>query len=413
MSIALHCKRAVLAASILLSTTVSGITAAEPIASARIDAIKAELKQRVDNGELAGVVAMVAKDGVVQMKESYGYRDLENNVAMTDDSLFRIFSMTKPIAGTALMMLYDEGKFKLDDPVEKYIPELKGLEVYTGVADDGSFTTEPAEHPTTIRELMSHTGGYAYFPPLSRGPVPSAYAKANILGRDTTLADMADKLSSIPLNHQPGSRWMYSISVDIQGYLVEVLSGKPFDEFLQERLFAPLGMKDTSFQVPTEKANRLVRRYRPGKDGKLASPENSTYLKPTTFFSGGGGLISTAEDYMHFALMHVNKGVYNGKRILSEDAIDIMRSNQLPDSIANIGPGYPGNQFGVDFAIVNDPAKADGMPVGTHWWWGIAGSWFWIDPVENIVFVGMINHDDLRYARGLHSKTRQLIYRPL
>lgn len=395
-----------LAAAALLPALAS----AEAIEQSRLDAIKADLQSRVDAGKLAGAVAMVAKDGEVQMTEAVGYRDLENQVPMTTDTIFRIFSMTKPIAGTALMTLYDQGKFELDDPVEKYIPELKDLQVFKAEKEDGSFETEPADHLMTIRELMSHTGGLVYVPPLSRGPVAEAYAQAGILARESTLAEQMKALGRIPLNHQPGTQWVYSISVDVQGYLVEVLSGKTFDVYLKETIFDPLGMEDTAFYVAKDKAERLSRNYAPGADGKLTSPPNSEFLNKPAFFSGGGGLTSIAGDYMKFAQMHLNKGVYNGKRILSEEAIDIMRTNQLPDTVADIGPFYGNNQFGVDFALVTDSAKSDGAPVGTHWWWGIAGTWFWIDPVENIVFVGMIQTGDLMYARQVHAKSRQLIY---
>ena len=224
---------------------------------------------------------------------------------------------------------------------------------------------------------------------------------------------MVETLSHIPLNHQPGSKWVYSISVDVQGYLVEVLSGQTFDVFLQERIFKPLGMVDTAFYVSADKAIRFSRRYHLDKSGKLAGPENGDFLKPPSFFSGGGGLTSTSADYMKFAQLHLNKGMVGNKRLLSKKAIGLMRSNQLPATISNIGAFYPGNVFGIDFAIVTDSEKADGVPVGTHWWWGIAGTWFWIDPVENIIFIGMINHDDLMYSRQVHSKSRNLIYKPL
>jgi len=405
--------RNVLALVVAIAFLLPVFANAEKIEQARLDAIAADLQARVDDGKLAGVVVLVAKDGEVQMNKAFGYRDLENKVPMTTDSIFRIFSMTKPVAGTALMMLYDQGKFQLSDPVEKYIPQFKGMQVFKGVKKDGSFETVPSDHPMTIQELMSHTGGLVYVPPLSRGPVASAYIKAGILGRNTALKDMADALQNIPLNHQPGSQWVYSISVDVQGYLVEVLSGQSFDVYLQEKIFNPLGMKDTAFFVEPAKANLLARRYRPGPDGKLISNVNGPFLSETSFFSGGGGLTSTAADYMRFAQMHLNKGVLDGKRIISEKAAEIMRTNKLPDNIPNIGAFYPGNQFGVDFAIVDDSVKADGVPVGSFWWWGIAGTWFWIDPVENVIFIGMIQHDDLMYARQVHSKTRNLIYNPL
>ena len=389
-------------------------TANADIEQGRLDAIAADLQGRVDAGKLSGVVAMVTKDGEIQMNQAFGYQNVEDKVPMSTDTIFRIFSMTKPVTGTALMILYDEGKFQLSDPVEKHLPQLAGMTVFKSQNEDGSFETEPANHAMTIRELMSHTGGLLYTPPLSQGPVAEAYSKAGINNLPNyTLAESIPALGHIPLGHQPGTQWVYSISVDVQGYLVEVLSGQSFDVFLQERIFGPLGMVDTSFYVAADKAERLARQYRPGADGKLTRTDRGSFLNEPKFFSGGGGLTSTASDYMKFAQMQLNGGSLNGSRILSEEAVQIMRSNQLPDAVENIGQLYPGNVFGVDFAIVNDSEKYNGAPVGTHWWWGIAGTWFWIDPVENIVFVGMIQNDDILYSLEVHAAMRELIYNPL
>lgn len=397
---------ALFAASLLLAQAVS----AADIEQARLDAIAADLQARVDANKLSGVVAMIAKDGKIQMNQAFGYQNVEDQVPMSTDTIFRIFSMTKPVAGTALMILHDEGKFQLSDPVEKYLPELANLQVFTAANADGTLATEPAGHPMTIRELVSHTGGLMYVPPLSSGPVANAYVQAGILSRDIPLAEQVKRLGAIPLGYQPGSQWVYSISVDVQGYLVEVLSGQPFDEFLQDRIFTPLGMVDTGFFVEPAKASRLARQYMPNQDGTLRRTDNGAFLEKPVFFSGGGGLTSTASDYMKFAQMHLNGGELNGVRILSQEAVNIMRSNQLPANITGIGNLYPGNVFGVDFAVVNNSAAFNGAPVGTHWWWGIAGSWFWIDPVENIVFVGMIQNDDILYSVQLHGAMRGLLY---
>ena len=240
----------------------------------------------------------------------------------------------------------------------------------------------------------------------------NAYAEAGISLMDlhrTTLAESIPNLADIPLGYQPGSQWVYSLSVDVQGYMVERLSGMAFDEFLQQRLFTPLGMVDTGFYVQPEDADRLAGQYMP-RDGSLQRTDNGSFLKPPTFLSGGGGLTSTAADYMKFAQMHLNGGELNGVRILSEEAVQLMRSNQLPETVANIGQLYPGNVFGLDFAVVEDSSAYQGAPEGTHWWWGIAGSWFWIDPVENIVFIGMIQNDDILYSLRVHGAARAAIY---
>ena len=212
------------------------------------------------------------------------------------------------------------------------------------------------------------------------------------------------------MSYQPGTQWVYSISVDVQGYLVEKLSGQKFDEFLQERLFDPLGMAETGFYVKPENADRLARQYFPAQNGTLSRTDTGAFLNPPKFLSGGGGLTSTAGDYMKFVQMHLNGGELNGKRVLSEEAVKIMRTNQLPDAVGDIGQLYPGNGFGVDFAIVQDSAAFQGAPLGTHWWWGIAGSWFWIDPVSNIGFIGMIQNSDILYSIQVHSAARAAMY---
>lgn len=395
-----------LACSLLATSLVSA-----DVEQAQIDAVRATMQERIDAAKLSGVVLMVAQDGEILMNEALGYQNVEDQVPMSTDTIFRIFSMTKPVTGTALMMLYDEGKFELDDPVEQHLPELAGMQVFVSQNDDGSWETVPAEHPMTVRELMSHTGGLMYTPPLGNGPIASAYAEAGIMNLPNyTLAESIPALADIPLSYQPGTQWVYSISVDVQGYMVEKLSGMTFDAFLKERIFDPLGMTDTAFYVEQSKADRLARQYYPLENGTLRRTDTGAFLQPPKFLSGGGGLTSTAADYMKFAQMHLNKGEYNGVRILSEEAVELMRSNQLPDSVENIGQLYPGNVFGLDFAIVKNSAAYQGAPQGTHWWWGIAGSWFWIDPVENIVFIGMIQNDDILYSLQVHGAARAAIY---
>ena len=396
---------------ITLNLILFGTLSYADIEQARLDAVTADLQARIDEGKLSGAVVMIAQNGKIQLRKALGYQNVEDEIPMQEDTIFRIFSMTKPITGTALMVLHDEGKFELNDTVEKYLPELGGMEVFVSQNDDGSWVTEPANHPMTIRELMSHTGGLLYTPPLSRGPVASAYAKAGINNLfNYTLEESIPALADIPLGYQPGTQWVYSISVDVQGYLVERLSGQKFDEFLQERLFDPLDMAETGFFVKPENADRLARQYQPRQDGTLARTDTGAFLNPPKFLSGGGGLTSTAGDYMRFVQMHLNGGELNGKRVLSKEAVEIMRSNQLPDAVPGIGQLYPGNGFGVDFAIVNDSAAFQGAPLGTHWWWGIAGSWFWIDPVSNIGFIGMIQNSDILYSIQVHAAARAAMY---
>ncbi len=348
----------------------------------------------VADGELAGAVTLVARHGKIVHFESTGKQDRAQDTPMAKDTIFRIYSMTKPIAGTALMTFYDAGAFTLDDPVAKFIPQFKDLKVAVGEGPDGQPQVADADHDMTIRELVSHTGGltYGFF---SRSQVDTLYQQADVLNRDSTLHEMVEKLGAIPLRQQPGSAWHYSVSVDVQGYLVEVLAGEPFDKVLKDRIFDPLGMADTAFWAPPEKAARLAALYRQTPDGELV-PEPSEYLTKPTLLSGGGGLVSTAMDYARFCQMLLNGGELDGVRILKPETVALMHTNQLPDGIEFINPrvATPGNTFGIDFAIVEQPDGSTDHAVakGEYWWYGIAGTWFGINPVQDVFIVGMIQN---------------------
>ncbi|MEE2776662.1 MAG: serine hydrolase domain-containing protein [Acidobacteriota bacterium] len=380
------------------------------MSSERLDRLSSAMQQIVDRGELAGITTMVARHGKLVHTGTFGQQNIEDGTAMAADSIFRIHSMTKPITGVALMMLYEEGAFRLSDPVGKHIPELADLKVYAGPGE-----LEEADHAMTIRELMSHSGGLTYGL-FSRSGVDQMYTDANVLDSQSTLKDMIDKLAGIPLLHQPGTRWHYSVAVDVQGYLVEVLSGQAFDEFLQQRLFEPLGMHDTGFHMPAEKAGRIAQIYAYAEDRSLVPHTGlgaNDPLEDSPFLSGGGGLVSTAVDYMRFSQMVLNGGELDGVRILSPLTVDLMRRNQLPRDVAEMSPG---TGFGLDFAVVVDAVEADGMSQGEYYWSGLAGCWFWIDPVEDLVFVGMIQQmgvgrPDVRSLS--HRLTYQAIVEPV
>ena len=378
-----------------------------------LDELATAMQGFVDDGKLAGVITMVARHGKLVHFDTFGYQDLEAKTPMAKDTIFRIFSMSKPIAGVALMTLFEEGKFQLGEPVEKYIPELAGLQVAKEDGPDGTPITEAADHKMTIRELMSHTGGltYGFF---SRSQTDTLYQKANILDRNSTLKEFVGKLGKIPLRQQPGSLWHYSVSVDVQGYLVEVLSGKTFDVLLQERIFTPLGMKDTGFYVPEENAGRLSKMYVPSREGKLEVQPFGEYLTNPAFFSGGGGMVSTAMDYMRFAQMVANGGELDGVRILKPETVELMATNHLPDNIEFISPmiGNPGNTFGLDFAIVAEPnGTADhALAQSEIWWYGAAGTWFGINPTQDMIFVGMIQARGGMAAREIRFESKNIAY---
>jgi CubicO group peptidase (beta-lactamase class C family) len=376
----------------------------------RLGSLKSEMQALVERNQLAGVVTMVAKDGKVVQFEAAGKRDLESNAPMQKDSIFRIYSMTKPITGVAMMILLEEGKWQLNDPVSKHIPEFANLKVAKVNPQNGTVTQVAPDHAMTMRELMSHSGGLTYGV-FGNTAVDKMYTDVNVLDRDATLQAMIDKLGKIPLLHQPGERWHYSVSVDVQGYLVEKLSGQPFPEFLKQRIFDPLGMKDTAFYVPPEKMNRLVSFYTYDKDRKfVAHPGVPDFSKAPGAPSGGGGLVSTATDYMRFCQMLLNGGELDGKRLLSPLTVQLMRSNMLPASARTLSPG---TGFGLDFAVVEDPVLAGGYGgEGTYYWGGYAGTWFWIDPVYKLIVVGMIQHrgDGLPDVRAL---SRSLTYQAI
>lgn len=383
--------------------------------SGRLDRLTAAMQGYVDDGLLSGVVTMASRGNKIVHYESVGYRDVEAQAPMTPDTIFRIYSMTKPVTGAALMILYEESKFKLSDPVGKYIPELADLQVFAGVDDDGNMITEPADHPMTIRELMSHTGGLSYGI-FAQSGVDTAYVEAGILDANDTNAKFVAKLGQIPLKHQPGSRWEYSVAVDVQGYLVEVLSGQTFGEFLNDRLFEPLGMTDTDFHVPEEKLNRFAQMYVYGPEGQLIPSEmfpTADFTVDMAFESGGGGLVSTANDYMRFSQMLLNGGELDGERILAPLTVALMSRDQTPKGMEGPMSGAGnGTVFGLDFAVIVDPVEAESYSAGEYYWGGAAGTWFWIDPVEDVVFIGMIQ----QAGQGLpdvRSASRRLFYQAI
>jgi CubicO group peptidase (beta-lactamase class C family) len=368
----------------------------------------AAMQGLIDQKHLAGIVTLVARKGKVVQHKAYGFQDVAAQTPMRTDTIARIYSMTKPITGVALMMLFDEGKWKPSDPIAKHIPEFANLKVYAG---DGAL--EDPAHPPTMGELMSHTAGFTYGL-FGNTPVDMIYRKNNPLAAPSLQA-MIDRLATMPLLYQPGTRWVYSVGVDIQGYLVEKLSGQTFPEFLRTRLFEPLGMVDTAFFVPVEKMPRVAVVYGWDKaTGALApQPRDPGINQMPGLPSGGGGLYGTAADYFRFAQMLLNGGEFNGKRILKKNTVEMMRTNVLSEQVLNSKSGIgqaqfsPAQGFGYDFAVVLDPQAARRqVGKGSYWWWGIAGTWFWIDPTNDLIGIGIIqrmggvpgaaNHEDLQ-----------------
>ena len=365
--------------------------------SDRLERLHALMQQTVDKKEISGIVTILARHGKVVDYRTYGQRDMSSGAPMTKDTIFRDYSMTKPVTGVAMMILYEQGKWLPSDPISKYIPEFAHLKVFKGVDTEGKMILVDPEHAPTMRELMSHTAGFTYgF--FGETPVDKIYRDLKPL-QSSNLQEMIDKLAKTPLLYQPGKGWTYSVSMDIEGYIVEKLSGRSLPDFMRDQIYNPLGMKDAGFYVPAEKRSRFATLYvANAQDGLDLDPGSATgYSTQPKMASGGGGMVSTAEDYYRFAQMLADGGELDGKRILAPATVKLMTSNHVPVSLltGEFGIGLqqmrPGFGYGYNCAVEFDPQEAnlpDGK--GTFLWDGAAGTWFWVDPTNDIVFVGMI-----------------------
>ncbi len=352
-------------------------------------------------GKLAGTLTMVARRGQVVWCEAQGLRDVERNLPIERDTLFRIYSMTKPITSIALMQLYEQGRFLLDDPVSKYIPSWQNLRVYkAGVYPQ--FVTSACQRPMTVRDLLTHQSGLTYSF-MNRSNVDAAYRELKLDGSGgMTLEQLVDELSRLPLEFSPGTAWNYSVATDVCGYLVQLLSGQSLDEYFAEHIFQPLGMQDTFFSVPADKLERFAAcyQYQPGDRFSLQDdPHRSHFNRKPNFLSGGGGLISTIDDYYRFAQALANGGEFEGARIIGRKTLEFMRLNHLPGnqdlpSLARAGSfsetPYEGTGFGLGFAVKQDVARSQTIgSCGEYGWGGMASTNFFIDPVEDLIMIFM------------------------
>jgi len=389
--------------------------------SERLERLHSFIQNVVDKKELSGAVTILARHGKIVDYRTYGVRDFASGAPMTKDTIFRDYSMTKPVTGVAMLILYEEGKWLPSDPISKFIPEFAHLKVFAGLDSTGKMILVEPNHPPTMRELMTHTAGFSYGD--GDGPVDAMYEKLNIR-HATTFKQMIDGLAQVPLNYQPGTQWRYSLSMDIQGYIIEKLSGQPLPDFMRDHVFAPLGMRDAGFYVPADKRSRLATLYEnDGHDGLRPDTSNGhglgDFLSPPTRPSGGGGLVSTAEDYYRFAQMLLNSGELAGVRILAPSSVRLMDTNHLPPSLLtgefHVGSQTmrPGLGYGYDCAVAYDPQTAD-LPDGknTFFWDGAASTWYWVDPTNDIVFVGMIQRLNGGQPNMEYS-TRPLVYQAL
>jgi CubicO group peptidase (beta-lactamase class C family) len=378
------------------------------LSTARLERISEHLERNyIGPGKIAGCQVAVARHGHLAYFRSFGQMDRERGQAMADDAIFRIYSMTKPITSVALMQLYERGYFQLNDPVSRFFPAWRDHKVWVSGRGEAMQVEDPKQ-PVTMRHMLSHTGGLTYGAQLaalgapdSGHPVDAAYGEAGVRrGKGETLMEFMDKLAKVPLRYQPGERWMYSLSTDVCGALVEKISGQRFDKYLAEHLFGPLGMKDTSFVVAPDKIGRFCANYRRAADKTLQltdDPQKSDYLAAPSFFSGGGGLTGTTEDYLRFCEMLRRGGELDGERVLGPRTIALMHENHLKggqdltrmavggfSETANEGVG-----FGLGFATTLDTVKSGSIAAGDYYWGGAASTIFWVDAEEDLTVVFM------------------------
>ena len=354
----------------------------------RLDRITASMNQHVADGDFSGATGLIARHGKIVYFETYGDQNRESSTPMAEDTIFRIYSMSKAITGVAVMILHEEGHFFLTDAVSKYLPEYDEMTV-------ASANNEPAkaENQITIRDLLRHTAGITY----GGGGNSAKYYRSSGVRGNHDLAEFSKRLATVPLEFEPGTEWEYGYSIDVLGRLVEVVSGQTFDVFLEDRIFKPLGMTDTAFHVPSSKHDRLATLYSPNPEGPgvyvATSRAQDSYKEPAVFFSGGGGLVSTTMDYARFCQMLLNDGDLDGAQVLGKKAVELMRTDHLGDIPKN---GYliarDGIGFGLTFAVTLDPGQTGAIDSkGVYRWGGAAGTRFWIDPVEDMFCVFMVN----------------------
>ena len=396
---------------------------------AGLDALDARMKQAVADGDTAGMTILLLRHGQVADFKTFGQQTPDKPMAL--DSLFRIYSMSKPITGVAMMQLYEQGKWQLDDPITKHAPELANLKVLTRDKDGNVVTTADGKpvltspkKPATMRQLMSHTAGFAYGL-AGDDPANKAFRDERVLASQD-LDEMMKKIAGIPLLYEPGTKWSYSVAVDIQGYLVQKLSGQKFGDYLKAHVFGPIGMTDTAFYVSPDRKSRFTEVYHWDRDKNqlvmnVPRTDRGGYEDPARLESGGGGLVGSTHDYARFSQMLLNKGEIGGKRILKADTVKVMTENHIGGLQVGVDgtrpqPGAETVRFGLDFAVYVDPGKA-GLPYGngTFYWGGAAGTWFWIDPVNDLAFIGMIQMQGGNRPNGLNFRadSAKLVYAAL
>ena len=390
--------------------TEDGATIVDEAAKTRIDST---LQHFVDSGNISGVSALIYEDGKEVYYNAFGLADRETKKPMDRNTIVQIYSMTKPITGVALMTLYEEGKFDLDDPVSKYAPEFADMKVYTGEDASGKPILEDPKRPMTIRDLTRHTAGFGGEGETGLGKI---VAETDALNRENTLVQMAEKMGKTPLAFSPGEQWLYGPSVDVQAFLVERISGQPYGDYVREHVLDPLGMDATRYFIPEEDRDRFAALYLRTGEGTLERDTitYSNYLEKWPLTRGGSGLTSTVDDYMKFAQMLVHEGTLDSVTILKPKTVKLMATNQLADSVTerHFLPSKGQVGFGIDFAVRTAPpasAEENNGEVGEFFWDGAASTLFWVDPVNDltaVLFVQLMPYDQI----GLHKGFRDAVY---
>jgi CubicO group peptidase (beta-lactamase class C family) len=422
-----RCLLAVIAgAALVQSVDADPLPSAQPssvgLSAERLGVLDAAMQSRVDSMDKAGIVVLIAKDGKVVHHKAFGAADIESRLPMKPDSIVRLHTMTKPITSVALLTLYEQGKFQLSDPLDRYIPAMAGLRVFTGVDAAGNITTEPPRRKPTIHDIFRHTGGFSYG--TGTTPVDRVYQQLGIdNARASSLREMiAEKLPQAPLAYHPGEQWVYSVSHDIQAYLVEYFSGMPFDEYLEKTIFGPLEMRDTRFGFSRERADRQTAVYGPGADGKLVRVEDrfgvrpegdvGAYVRFADVSFGGTGLSSTAMDYARFAQMLVNGGELDGVRILGRKTVGLMASNHLPPVVGTLTGRNAGSGYGLGVIVLVDPPTSGNLgSVGQFGWAGAATTWVIMDPQEKMVSLLFAQHMPIDFPFAYNWQT--LVYQAI
>jgi CubicO group peptidase (beta-lactamase class C family) len=392
--------------------------------SGRLQRLRDHMAGMVEQGRIAGGSTLLMRRGRIVRFDTFGGRRLGDPEPLARDALFRIYSMTKPVASVAAMILFEEGRWTLDDPITRFLPEFSDLKVCVDFDSGGGMRLEDAVRPPTMRELMSHTSGFGYGL-FDHHPVERAYKEEGVLTAGS-LDELARRAAALPLMFQPGGEWFYSVATDLLGLVVERISGRSFGDFLRERVFEPLGMRDTGFHVPAKDLPRACILYADDGAGGLR-PATETFGVPVSDLSrpppcegGGGGLISTAPDYARFCQMILNGGALDGVRVLAPATVRLMATNMIPEPVLQrshplrLVPFNPAFGFGLGFSLMKDPARMGSLEGrGTLAWGGSGGTWFWIDPEHDVVFVGMIQRVADPVSDEFRRKARVLTYQAL